>query len=412
MLTKGVAALTALVLVAWGPDVGATSSRRVTEVGFAAGETTRSCPSIEPTFCPRDLTNYTPAMWDVLRRAHGALDLNIEYIADFGPPPPSMPQRTDAIPLVRTANRLGVPVVAWLTVPVSLGTFFTEQNARLAPKVVRDFHAWVRTHRLRIRDTMLDLEFPTGYQVATDASAGDTSTLEAMAHADIDPAGQCRAMRTYRDTISWAHQHGMPVSATPISFSVDDLADGNLGMHDALDMPGYAPGMYDHTWIQAYRTEPPLAPGTPVDFDFGSGYVAHYYRLAQKLLGPTGQVGIGNIGLPPYDEVGPIVTDIRMLAGMGANSVFLFDLDATANAFGVDGVRRILEAGRQPLTGAALAAAENDVTTEGSGAFQLFSALNDGANVLTTAVTTAEGHPQQPSSWPRGCGPMRPAPLR
>ena len=97
---------------------------------------------------------------------------------------------------------------------------------------------------------------------------------------------------------------------------------------------------------------------------------------------------------------------------MGAESVFLFDLDATAHAFGVEGIKRIVEAGRQPLTGAELTAAENDVTTEGIGAFQLFSALNDTANALTTAVTTAEGHPQQPNAWPNGCGSMRPAPLR
>jgi hypothetical protein len=101
-----------------------------------------------------------------------------------------------------------------------------------------------------------------------------------------------------------------------------------------------------------------------------------------------------------------------LLAGLVAWSVFLFYLDATANAFGVDGVRRILEAGRQPLTGAALTAAENDITTEGTGAFQLFSGLNQAGNVLTTAVTTAEGHPREPNSWPRGCGPMRPAPLK
>jgi len=412
MVTKAVAVLTACVLLAWGPDVGATQRHHVTEVGFAAGETTTSCMSTEPTFCPRDLTNYTPALWDVLRGTHGALYLNVEYIADFGPAPASVPQRTDAIPLVRQANRLGVPVVAWLTLPMSEGTFFDDQNAYLAPQVVRDFHAWVGAHHLRFRDTMLDLEFPTGYQVATDTQAGNLSTLEGMAHADIDPAGQCRAMRTYRDTISWAHRHGMTLSGTPINFSIDDLADGNVGLHDALDMPAYAPGMYDHTWIQAYRTEPPVPPGTPADFDFGSGYVAHYYRLAQRYLGPTGQVGIGNVGIPPYDKVEPIVTDIRMLAGMGASSVFLFDLDATANAFGVGGVKRIIEAGHDPLTGAALTAAEDDVTTEGTGAFQLFSTLNDGANALTTAVTTAEGHPQQPNAWPSGCGPMRPVPLR
>src|SRR5689334_8407059 len=124
MLTKTAAALTACALLAWGPDVGATQPRRATEVGFAAGETTTQCRSTEPTFCPRDVSNYTPAMWDVLRSTHAALYLNVEYHADFGPPPASVPQRTDAIPLVRTAERLGVPVVAWLTLPLSEGTFF------------------------------------------------------------------------------------------------------------------------------------------------------------------------------------------------------------------------------------------------------------------------------------------------
>jgi hypothetical protein len=412
MRIKAVIAVAACVVLAWSHDVPASPNRHRTEVGFAAGETTTSCQSSDPSLCPRNVSNYTPAMWDVLRSTHGALYFDIEYEADFGPAPAGVPQRTDAIPLIRTANRLGVPVVAWVTLPLSEGAFFDEQNAALAPQVVRDFHAWVGANHLDIRDTMLDLEFPTGDQVVTDTLADNLATLEGMAHADIDPAGQCRAMRTYRDTISWAHRHGMTLSGTPISFSVDDLADGNLGLHDALDMPAYAPGMYDHTWVQAYRTEPPVPPGTPADFDFGSGYVAHYYRLAQHYLGPTGQVGIGNVGIPPYDRLAPIITDVRMLAGMGASSVFLFDFDATANAFGTDGVKRIIGAGHQPLTGAALTAAENDVTTEGAGAFQLFGALNRAANVLTTAVTASEGHPQQPNSWPNGCGPMRPAPLR
>ena len=417
------AALAACMFIAWCP---ATLARQATErstsatrgatlgaqVGFAAGETDTGCMAQDPSFCPRNTANYTPAVWSVLRSAGAALYLNIEYMADFGPPPPGSPQRSDAIPLVRTANQLGVPIVAWLTLPVADGTFFDEQNASLVPQVIRDFHAWVDLHHLRIEDTMLDLEFPTGDQAVTDALAGNPSTLEGMMRADIDPAGQCRAMASYRDTISWAHEHGMPLSGTPINFSIDDLADGNMGLQDALDMPAYAPGMYDHIWVQAYRTEPPVPPGTPADFDFGSGYVAHYYKLAQHYLGPTGQVGIGNVGIPPYNTLGPVVTDIRMLAGMGATSVFLFDFDATVNTFGVAGLKTIIQAGHSPLTGPALAAAASSVSAEGSRAFQLFSTLNELSNVLTVGVTTAEGHPRQPNAWPAGCGPMQPAPLR
>jgi hypothetical protein len=385
---------------------------RGAQVGFAAGETDTQCLAKDPSFCPRNTTNYTPAVWSVLRASHAALYMNIEYMADFGPPPPGSPQRTDVIPLVRTANELGVPIVAWITLPVAEGTFFDEQNASLAPQVIRDFHAWVDLHHLGISDTMLDLEIPTGYQQVSDALAGNLSTLEQTMRANIDPVGQCRAMTTYRDTISWAHQHGMVLSGTPVNFSIDDLADGNMGMQDALDMPAYAPAMYDHIWVQAYRTEPPVPPGTPADFDFGSGYVAHYYKLAQHYLGPSGQVGIGNIGIPPYNTLGQVVTDIRMLAGMGATSLFLFDFDATVNTFGLSGLQTIIQAGHNPLSGAALAAAEGSVSAEGNGAFKLFSTLNQLSNTLTLAVTTTEGHPRQPNAWPGGCGPMRPAPLR
>lgn len=413
------AALLAVVLVASAPASLADTANgplgvptAATQVGFAAGETTTQCLASDPSFCPRNTKNYTPAVWQVLRNTHATLYMNIEYMADFGPSAPGIAQRNDVIPLVQTANRLDVPIVAWITLPISEGTFFDEQNAALAPDIIADFHSWKAAHDLRIADTMLDLEFPTGDQPVTDALAGNPSTLEQAVHADIDPAGQCMAMASYRDTISWAHQNGMTLSGTPTNFSIDDLADHNMGMADALDMPAIAPGMYDHLWVQAYRTEPPVPPGTPADFDFGSGYVAHYYQLAQRYFGSTGQVGMGNIGIPPYNTLQPVVSDVRMLAGMGATSVFLFDFDATVNTFGVSGLQTIVEAGEQPLTGPALIAAERSLTAEGEQALQLFNALDQLSNTLTLAVTASEGHPRQPNSWPGGCGPMRPAPLR
>src|SRR3954449_11974593 len=95
VLTKGrrvLAGLVGAVLLASAPPVYAGSAShpkpvRTTErsapagaqVGFAAGETTTSCNSTDPSFCPRNTANYTPAVWSVLRDTHAALDLNIEY---------------------------------------------------------------------------------------------------------------------------------------------------------------------------------------------------------------------------------------------------------------------------------------------------------------------------------------------
>lgn len=351
------------------------------QVGFWAGETSGTAV-------------YTPAVWQVLASTHAALYMNVVYGTDFGPGATS----TKNLGLIRRANALGVTVNAWITYPPSQGTFSNEENALVSARSVRDFWSWMRAQHLKIHEIVLDLEQATGYQPVTEALAGNL-------HRTIDPAGQCRAMRTYRDAVSWAHAHGMRLTGTPVPFAMDDVVlDGNMGLSDALDIPGFVPGMYDEVYLQAYRAE--------FGFELGAEYIVRYWRLMQQYFGSLGQVSLGNTGFPPYQSAGPLVQDIRMLAGLGARAIPIFDFDSAVKSYGVDGLRAVIMAGRQPLRGAALEAAEHSAretsTVQGQGAEQLFAALNEAANAATLAATAGG----KPNAWPGGCGPMRPAPLR
>src|SRR5438477_5813608 len=72
------------------------------EVGFWASQTLAPCAgSLDPAYCPRDLSPYTPAVWSALADTHGALYLNLVYRSDFGPPSPGTSPRGGSAALIR-----------------------------------------------------------------------------------------------------------------------------------------------------------------------------------------------------------------------------------------------------------------------------------------------------------------------
>lgn len=396
------AALVALACTSLATPARATDAPGAT-VGFWAGEVNTHCLATDPSFCPRDTSIYTPELWSALQSSHASLFMNFVYEADFGPVPAGQTQRTDVIPLVQEANRRGITVNAWITFPLALGTYSNEANAASSFQAVQDFTAWSAAHSLRIGEVTLDLEQATGTQPINEALAGNLGPIEQTMRANVDPAAQCRSLQTYRATITWAHQHGIRITGTPVPFALDDVVlDHNMGLSNVLQIAPFAPGTYDEVYLQAYRA---------FGFDFGSAYIARYYTLMQQYFGAVGQVSLGNTGLPPYTTAAPLIADIQMLAGMGATSIPIFDLNSAVSTYGIAGVQAIVAAGHQPLTGAALQAAEASTTPEGTGALTLFSTLNALANTLTTTETLLAGHPRPPNAWPNGCGATSVAPL-
>jgi hypothetical protein len=390
-----VAALAGCLLAASAPSALATAPAVApsgARVGFWASQNFVPCAAGDPAYCPRNTSVYTPAVWDALASAQGALFINMVYTSDFGPTPAGITRRTDGLDLIRQANSRGIPVSAWITAPLAAGTFANENNADLMGQAVRAFYDWSQQADVRLDEVALDLEFPLGYQAVADALKGDASGLLGLMRANIDPVHQCKAIASYRSTIAWARARGMRITGSPITFAIDDLDDGNLALQDVLDVAPGPPDGYDDVYVQAYRSY-----SNP-----GPGYVASYFKSMQRHFGSRGQVSLGGTGQPPYDKVGNLVADVRMLAGLGAKTIPIFDLDGTVNTFGASGLKAVIEAGRNPLTGAELAAASAESAYDQLNR-QFFRNLDTVAADLTLAVTTLQGRPRQPTPYPNGC---------
>jgi hypothetical protein len=339
----------------------------------------------------------TPQVWDVLRRNRVPLYLNVRYGRDFGPVPPGVD--SDTTSLVQHANALGVPVIGWLTVPFEDGYWAHEGNPERVTEAVRSWVDWVESAQLRFESVVLDQEFSWQnlQTYLTNVSAdGPLPELSAWLETNIDPARQCKALRSYRDLLSWAQERGVKVDAALAPMVVDDLRDGRLALQDALGIAGSVPG-YAQTYLMAYRSA-----GAEFGFDPGSAYPAFYYEETRKHFGDAGQVSLGIGGQAPYDVLGPLVSDVRMLAGLGAKRIPIYSLESTVAVFGADGLETIIEAADDPMEGAELVAAA--APTSMSDHVRDMSYQMDATAVeLTARKAQQRATPPQPNSWPIGC---------
>ncbi len=170
----------------------------------------------------------------------------------------------------------------------------------------------------------------------------------------------------------------------PVFLGTETRPDGNLALSDLMDRAPALPE-YDVLYVQAYRA---------YDVDLGTGFVASEYALAQQQYGTKGQVSLGDTGMNPYTSVGPVVTDIRMLAALGATRIPIFDFDSSVKTFGAAGLAAIMAASHDPMSPTELAAAQVMAPT-GKTLETLLTGLDSFAASATPAETTLlTGHRQ------------------
>jgi hypothetical protein len=390
------AVITATCVLAMTAGAAATvpsaTAATPTRVGWWAGQKiTPTCTSPEPTSCPRDNSKYTDDFWAALKDTNSFLNFNLVYGSDFGPPLPGVTRRTDGLDVIKKANEKGVEVNAWITLPLQMGTFSNEKNAQFAQDAVKAFKAFKDEKAVNINETIVDLEFPTGYQWLADTlKTGDVTKITNELRVNLDPRQQCTAIRKYRETTAWAKSNGLNFAGSPLTFAFDDLKDGNLAMQDGFNMVAFPPTDYNAYYVQAYRAIGPL--------DIGSGTVAAYYNEMQQMFpGAKGQVSIGNIGSAPYDKVDGVVQDVRLLSALGAARVPIFDGDAALASFGPGGIRTIGDAPKNPMSAAEVTAASK-MTALGTATRDLFKAIDAIDTALTVTITTLRLDPQLPNS--------------
>jgi hypothetical protein len=383
-------------------DPQQTIAKPQTKIGFWAGESVPGTDyEVPDTYWKRRDTHfYTPQLWRVLRDKRIPLYFNLRYKRDFGPVPPGEPHRDDALRIIRTANRLGVPVWGWVLIPYSDGYWAWEGAANEQFQAVRSLVHWVHAKRVRLSGIALDPEPPPHPPYgSTAAILGATPPLPSLFQATINPAAQCAAWRTYARIPHWAGRHNLNVSAAPMPAALDDIADGNLALQDATNfiLPETS---WDELFFQAYRSVFAYHSGR----DPGPGIVASYLRSAQSTFGSVGQISLGSAGRGPYRRLSNLVHDVRLAATLGARVLPIYSLERTLRAYG--GPRAVLRLSRtaeRPFTGPSASRAAG--LTARAGALRATIRRADRAATRSTQpITAGNGLTQSPNPWPNGCG--------
>ncbi len=387
-----------------GVESQRTIARAATKIGFWAGEAVPGTDwDVPDTYWKRRDTHfYTPQLWRVLRHNRVPLYFNLRYRRDFGPVPPGKPQRHDALRIIRTANRLGVPVWGWVLIPYSVGYWAWEGGAAAQFKAVKSLISWAREKRIRLQGVALDPEprlrtpFESTAAIMGGSGGGGFSSVF---QPTIDPAQQCAAWRGYSRIPRWAERHGVRVSAAPMPAALDDIGDGSLALQDAANfiLPN-AP--WDELYFQAYRSVFTYYSGR----DPGPGIVSSYFRSAQREFGSVGQVSLGSSGRGPYRRFSSLLNDVRLAATLGAREVPIYSLERTLRAYGGPrSVTRLVQAAKHPFAGPA-ATRSIAPTSQARLLRAAVRRADKAATSSTQTITASRGASLAPNRWPNGCG--------
>jgi len=385
-------------------DPQQTVARPPTRISFWAGEAVPNTDWDQPDtyWAPRDTHFYTPRLWRVLRRNQIPLYFNLRYKRDFGPIPPGKPHHNDALRIIRTANRLDVPVWAWVLVPYSDGYWAWEGDSAQQFAAVRSLTAWARSKHVRLRGLALDPEprLRTPFETTSAImGGGDNPIFSALFKEALDPVAQCAAWRGYAHIVDWAKRRQIPIVAAPMPAALDDIGDRSLALQDAAGfiLP-HAP--WDGLYFQAYRSVFAYYSG----HDPGPGILSAYLRTARREFGSVGQVSLGSAGRGPYRRFASLLNDVRLAATLGAREVPIYSLERTLRSYGGPrALTRLVHAAQHPYLGPA--ASRSTATTIGARTLRGAVHRADRAATASTPEVSAarDGTAMRANSWPNGC---------
>lgn len=381
----------------------AALTQRETTVGFWAGEAVPGTDWDSPGtyWFRRDTSAYTPYLWRVLRRNRIPLYFNLRYRRDFGSVPAGEPHRNDGLRIIRTANRLGVPVWGWVLIPYSDGYWAWEGAAAEQFSAVKSLVHWMRTKRVRLRGLVLDPEPPlqTPFETRVAIRSGSSHVgFQPLLEQTIDPLGQCLAWSGYKRILRWTEGHHVALATAPSPLALDDAADGRLALQDAANfiVPN-AP--WHEVFFQAYRSAFAYYAG----HDPGPGIVSSYFHSAQREFGGAGQITLGSAGRGSYRRFSALLDDVRLAAALGAHDLPIYSLERTLRAYG--GPRsliRLVEAAQHPFS--AKRARASASTPRAKALRATIRGSDAAAAAATPTITASRGALQSPNRWPNGCG--------
>ncbi len=227
-------------------------------------------------------------------------------------------QSAATITAVRTLNRHGIPLVAWLLLPASEGHWLNLQNYPQAIELYRSFRIWAAEYQLQFAAVGLDIEPPGGEEkLMQQWSLRDIGRRFWTARENVlYPA----ARAAYTDLIAEIHHDGYEVHSYQLPLIADDRRAGTTTIQRALDIVDLPA---DVEVLTCYSSLPIARFGN----DLQGALIMSYGPSADSIgIGSTGGMS-GSIGeqLPPLSW--PALERDLLLAARHTDTIYVFSLE-------------------------------------------------------------------------------------
>jgi hypothetical protein len=235
--------------------------------------------------------------------------------------------------LLRAAEAAGVEVRIWLVLDRASGYWPNESNIDLYDAAVVRLLDWLSAEDLTASTIVFDVEPAYAYseELRTTLSGTDLTAIVGLLRSHHDPIAFEAARTAFDATIARVHAAGLRAECVTYPQVIDDLADHDADVQDALDLPvdGLA---WDEITLMVYQTGfSEQAHGAWL----GPGLVGSYATDAATAWGERSTIALGLVGTAGiFVPEGPVYTDPEVLrldvaaarAG-GAARVEMYSLD-------------------------------------------------------------------------------------
>jgi len=224
--------------------------------------------------------------------------------------------KPERVEVVKSLNRAGIPVTAWLLLPMEDGYWFNLRNAPQAIRQYAQFRNWTQTHGLDWAGIGLDIE--PDIQETPDLMKRSWRNWPRYLGRLFARREWKRGMNAYRELVSQIHADGYRVDSYQMPVIADERVAGSTLIQRLL---GLVDVRVDREILMLY---------TSFERPHGAGVLASYAAAAQSIgLGSTGGGVDVEFGGPPPLSWDELARDLR-LAYYYCDDIHIFSLEGCA----------------------------------------------------------------------------------
>lgn len=244
--------------------------------------------------------------------------------------------------LLREAETRGVGVRLWLLLARDAGYWPNEDNlAQFGDEVTRLLD-WVEAEGLRADAVVYDLEPALAYteRLREAFASGSLAGIEALMRTHLDPVEFAASRDLLAAQVRGVQARGYRAEAVTYPQVVDDMADGDPDLQDALDIP--IDGVpFDDVAFMVYQTSFAEAQGEWIGPGLVRSYAAdatlHFGARATLALGIIGTAGVIENDGPPYPSPADLAADVGAARAAGIERLVVYSLDGMAELADLEG---------------------------------------------------------------------------